>query len=117
MFFCPRTGTAGNMNFVVRGSTGAEQIVDGPTPLSLGWHHVAVTIDTQATTTTIYVDGEPVASGGTAQLPRDMGVTTQNWIGRSQYSADAYFLGSIDDFRIYDRALSAAEVRYLAGDR
>ena len=117
MFFCPRTGTAGNMNFVVRGSTGAEQIVDGPTPLSVGWHHVAVTIDTQATTTTIYVDGEPVASGGTAQLPRDMGVTTQNWIGRSQYSADAYFLGSIDDFRIYDRALSAAEVRYLAGDR
>jgi hypothetical protein len=29
----------------------------------------------------------------------------------------AYFLGSIDDFRIYNRALSAAEVRYLAGDR
>ena len=116
MFFCPRTGTAGNMVFVVRGSTGAEQIVDGPTALSVGWHHVAVTIDTQATTTTIYVDGEPVASGGTAQLPRDMGVTDQNWIGRSQYP-DALFLGSIDDFRIYNRALSAGEVRYLAGDR
>ena len=116
MFFCPRTGTAGIMTFVVRGSTGAEQIVDGPTSLSVGWHHVAVTIDTQTTTTTIYIDGEPVASGGTAQLPRDMGVTDQNWIGKSQYP-DALFLGSIDDFRIYNRALSAAEVRYLAGDR
>jgi hypothetical protein len=116
MFFCPRTGTAGNMVFVVRGSTGAEQIVDGPTPVSVGWHHVAVTIDTQAAMTTIYVDGEPVASGGTAQLPKDMGVTDQNWIGKSQYP-DALFLGSIDDFRIYNRTLSAGEVRYLAGDR
>jgi len=116
MFFCPRTGTAGIMTFVVRGSTGAEQIVDGPATLSVGWHHVAVTIDTQAATTTIYIDGEPVASGGTAQLPRDMGVTDQNWIGKSQYP-DALLLGSIDDFCIYNRALTAAEVRYLAGDR
>jgi hypothetical protein len=117
MFYCPRTGTAGNMVFVVRGSTGAEQIVDGPAPLAVGWHHVAITIDTQAKATTIYVDGERIAAGGTAVLPKDMGNTTQNWIGRSQYSADAYFFGSIDDFRIYNRALSAAEVRYLAGDR
>jgi hypothetical protein len=104
------------MVFVVRGSTGAEQIVDGPAPLRVGWHHVAVTIDTQAAATTIYVDGEPVASGGTAQLPKDMGVTDQNWIGKSQYP-DALFLGSIDDLRIYRRALSRGEVRYLAGDR
>jgi hypothetical protein len=68
-------------------------------------------------TITLYVDGEQIASGATAVLPRDLGNTTQNWIGRSQYAADAYLFGSIDDFRIYNRALSAAEVRYLAGDR
>lgn len=117
MFYCPRTGTAGNMTFVLRGATGAEQIVDGPSPLSVGWHHVAVTIDSKAKKTVIYIDGEQVASGGAAILPKDMGKTTQNWIGRSQYAADAYYLGSVDDFRIYNRALSAPEVRYLAGDR
>jgi hypothetical protein len=28
----------------------------------------------------------------------------QNWIGRSQWSADPYFKGRIDDFRIYHGA-------------
>jgi hypothetical protein len=47
----------------------------------------------------------------------DLGVTTQNWLGRSQWTADPFFGGSIDDFHIYNRALSESEVRYLAGDR
>jgi len=58
-----------------------------------------------------------VASGPTAVLPRDLGVTTQNWLGRSQWSGDGYYQGQIDEFRIYDRALTAGEVRYLAGYR
>jgi hypothetical protein len=58
-----------------------------------------------------------VDSGPTTVLPKDLGVTTNNWLGRSIYTADPYFNGAIDDFRIYDRALSEAEVRYLAGDR
>jgi hypothetical protein len=117
MFFCPRTGTAGNMQFVLRNLARAETVVNGPSPLSVGWHHVAATIDSQAQMIVLYVDGERVASAATNLVPKDMGQTTQNWIGRSQYAADAYFFGSIDDFRIYSRALSAAEVRYLAGDR
>jgi hypothetical protein len=52
-----------------------------------------------------------------AVLPKNLGNTTQNWIGRSQFTADAFFLGMVDDFRLYNRAVSAAEVRYLAGDR
>jgi hypothetical protein len=46
-----------------------------------------------------------------------MGVTNQNWLGRSQWSADGYYQGLIDEFRIYNRALSDGEVRYVAGDR
>ena len=117
MFLCPRQGTTGNMRFGIRSATVNEQIVNSPGVLTVGWHHVAVALDSQAKTITLYVDGERIASGATALLPKDLGKTTQNWIGRSQYAADAYFLGSIDDFRIYNRALSAAEVRYLAGDR
>ena len=44
-------------------------------------------------------------------------MTNQNWLGRSQWTADAFFTGVLDDFRIYNRALSESEVRYLAGDR
>jgi hypothetical protein len=46
--------------------------------------------------------------------PFRMRRTTQNWIGRSQYPADPYFNGKIDDFRIYHGALSAAEIAALA---
>ena len=36
--------------------------------------------------------------------------TTLNWLGRSPYSSDPFFYGSLDDFRIYKRALSAEEI-------
>ena len=34
------------------------------------------------------------ASGATTLLPKNMGVTTQNWIAKSQYPADAYYKGA-----------------------
>jgi hypothetical protein len=58
-----------------------------------------------------------LTSSSVAVLPKNLGNTTQNWIGRSQFTADAFFLGMVDDFRLYNRAVSASEVRYLAGDR
>jgi hypothetical protein len=117
MFLCPRQDVAGNMRFGIRTAAVNEQIVNSPGPMTVGWHHTAVAIDSQARTITLYLDGEPVASGATTLLARDLGATTQNWLGRSQYTADAYFFGSMDDFRIYNRVLSTAELRYLAGDR
>lgn len=39
--------------------------------------------------------------------------TTQNWVGRSEYSADPYLDGQMDEFRIFNRALSASEVLSL----
>jgi hypothetical protein len=68
-------------------------------------------------TGTIYVDGVAVRTGTTTVLPKDLGVTTQNWVGRSEYTTDPFFNGQLDDFRIYNVALTAGQVRYLAGDR
>jgi hypothetical protein len=116
MFLSPRQSTGGTMRFAIRTATVAEQVVDGPI-MSVGWHHMAVAINSTAMTMNLYLDGELVGSAATTLLPKDLGNTTQSWIGRSQYEADAYFTGSIDDFRIYNRVLSEAEVRYLAGDR
>ncbi len=119
MFLCPRTGTSGPIRFAITPAGGAgESIVETPRSVPTdGWHHVAVVIDSATMTVQVYVDGEVAASGATTTLPRDLGATTQNWLARSQYTADAYFAGSLDDFAIYSRALSPGEVRYLAGDR
>jgi hypothetical protein len=65
----------------------------------------------------LFVDGEMVASGPTTTLPSALGKTTQNWLGDSQWTGDPLYSGRIDEFRIYNRTLSAGEVRYLAGDR
>jgi hypothetical protein len=68
-------------------------------------------------TETLYIDGTPADSQPTTLLPKDLGVTTTNRLGRSVYTTDAYYNGSIDDFRIYNRVLSEGEIHYLAGDR
>ncbi|MEN6425741.1 MAG: LamG-like jellyroll fold domain-containing protein [Phycisphaerales bacterium] len=117
MFLSPRQSTAGAMRFAIRTAAVAEQIVDSAAAMPTGWHHAAVTIDSTTMTMKLYLDGEQVGEAATTLLPRDLGNTTQNWLGRSQWTADAYFSGKLDDFRIYNRALSASEVRYLAGDR
>jgi len=117
MFLTPRQGTTGAMRFAIRTATVGEQIVNAPAALPLGWHHVAISIDSATMRMTLYLDGDQVGEAPTTLLPKDLGNTTQNWLGRSQYTADAYFSGLLDEFRIYNRVLSAAEVRYLAGDR
>ena len=53
----------------------------------------------------------------TDTLPADLGTTTNNWLGRSQWDADGYFDGLLDEVRIYSEALSEAEIRWLAGDQ
>ena len=45
--------------------------------------------------------------------PSSLGSTTQNYIGKSQWP-DPNLTGSVDDFRIYSRALNATEVAALA---
>jgi hypothetical protein len=104
-----RSGTQ-SPRFAMRSATVGEQIVTAPAALGTGWHHLAVAIDSAAMKLTLFVDGAAVASGATTILPKDMGVTTQNWVARSQYAADAYYKGDVDELRIYDRVLTADEV-------
>jgi hypothetical protein len=118
MFLTPRQSTSGAMRFAITtsGSTG-ESIVNAPAMLPTGWHHVAVVIDGSSKVVQLCLDGTVVGSGPSVTLPSALGKTTQNWLGRSQYAADAYFSGTMDEFRIYSRPLSVGEVRFLAGDR
>ena len=109
IFLCPRTGVDGPLRLAITIGGGAgESLIDSSAILPSGWHHVAAVISLEGMQ--IYLDGAVIASGTTDLVPSDLGQTSSNWLGRSQYPADAYFNGSLDDFRIYDYALTADEI-------
>jgi hypothetical protein len=77
------------------------------------WVHLAVTL--RGTVGTLYVDGVQAGTNSAISFaPFQLGATTQNWLGRSQYGADPTFDGRLQDFRLYSGALSAEEVAALA---
>jgi hypothetical protein len=104
------------MRFAIATSgNGAEQQLNAPGNLPLNtWSHVAVTLS--GTTGTLYVNGQAVATNDNMTLnPAALGTTNNNWIGRSQFGADPFLAATVDDFQIYDHALSASDVAALAG--
>src|SRR5262249_33303552 len=81
--------------------------------------HFAVTVDKDFGITALYVNGQPVCiEFGDPITFFDFDLPPTNcYLGKSQYDADAYYTGSIDEFRIYNNALSPDDVHasYLAG--
>jgi hypothetical protein len=114
MFLTVNAGGAGLRFAVTTTGGGGEQQLTGGGQLPLNtWSHVAVTLS--GSTGTLYLNGTAVATNPNMTLhPSNLGNTNQNWIGRSQYS-DPYLNATVDDFQIYGRALSAADVGALAG--
>ena len=111
MFLAPASGGASVRYAITTGS--GEQQLNRAGNLSTGvWHHLAVTL--AGSTGVLYVDGVPANTNLSMTLtPSSLGSTTQNYIGKSQWS-DPNLTGSVDDFRIYSRALNATEVAALA---
>jgi Concanavalin A-like lectin/glucanases superfamily len=111
MFLTPNSGQ--NTRFAITTGGGTQEQQTNASPLgTLAWHHVAVTL--AGTTVTLYLDGAAVATQPSTTLnPSSLGTTNKNWIGRSQYAADSYLNGRVDNFRIYDRPLGGAEVQAL----
>jgi|GEM_PF-205249 len=115
MFLTPKNGANGFVRFAITTSGGTgEQRIDGQAALPTGvWTHVAVTV--YGNVGILYVNGVEVGRNSSLTLnPQSLGSTTQNWIGRSQFSGDPYLNGVVDDFRIYSGALSATDVQALA---
>lgn len=76
------------------------------------WHHLAFTL--KGSVGTLYVDGvkAEVKTDFTVN-PSSLGNTTDNYIGRPTWP-DPYLNGMIDDFRLYDCALTDQQVYGLA---
>ncbi len=114
MMLTPRTsGGIARFAITLNGYSG-EEVIDAASALPSGrWVHVAVTLS--GATGRLYIDGVEAGSNSAMNFaPFRIGPTTQNWLGRSQFSADPYLNGRIDDFRIYSGALGAADIAALA---
>lgn len=114
MALIPRDGK-GVMRFCTTGTTWlGEQGVAANSALPTGkWVHVALTLSGKLAT--LYMDGVLANSASSVDLvPFQLGATSQNWLGRSQYAADPFFNGRIQDFRLFAGALSASDVASLA---
>jgi len=68
-----------------------------------GWHHI--TAVGSGSTTTFYIDGVSVGSSAVKST------SNIDYIGNYQYGGQNW--GTIDDLRVYNRALSAAEITTL----
>jgi hypothetical protein len=114
MFLTNNVPGAGLRFAITASGNGSEQRINAAALPTGVWKHVAVTWS--GNTAILYVDGAEVARNSAMTLnPSSLGTTTLNYIGKSQWS-DPYLNGTIDDFRIYNRALSATEVASLASN-
>ncbi|MES2777228.1 MAG: glycosyl hydrolase [Bacteroidota bacterium] len=76
------------------------------------WVHVV--ISQKDSVFKFYVNGTLQYTDSTDKVkPSDLGITTQNYIGRSVWSTDPYCDHAYDDFRIYNYAVSDQNVAEL----
>jgi hypothetical protein len=75
------------------------------------WHHLAA-VQHASNGMKLYLDGVEVATGGNTANIIDPSGTLH--IGRRNLTNNQYFTGAIDDFSIFNRALTAGEVTTLA---
>ena len=102
-FFAMGDGTA------LYGAVGTDGIADG------SFHHIAgVRV---GTTLFLYVDGEMKATQTTPTLIDATSTNPLGIAGRERPDSDAYYTGIADEVALFDRALTAAEIRsvYEAG--
>lgn len=108
------TVNSGSNNMRLAFETGDNSKIDAGAVLKTGeWQHLAVVID--GSKATLYLNGGKLDEASDFQfVPMLISNMTSNLLGKSNYTADSYYDGAMDDFRIYNRALSASEIGMLS---
>ncbi|GIP16183.1 hypothetical protein J40TS1_18250 [Paenibacillus montaniterrae] len=113
IFFTLNNGSSVQLGLHL-GST-VQSLTGVPFTSSNQWQHIAVTIEDK--TAIIYINGIEVLKNTNLTItPDQLGATSANYIGKSQYSSDPNYVGKIEDFRIYSRALDEFEVMQVMGE-
>lgn len=73
------------------------------------WQNVVLVLD--GTNMKLYIDGSLAAENkNTGITTASLGTDLLAYLGKSFYSGDGYFKGSFDNFKVYNRVLSEAEI-------
>jgi hypothetical protein len=116
MFLTPSSGS-GTLRFAIStngNAPGAEQILE-TLPLPAGqWRHIAVTRN--GSSARLYTNGVMAVTGSVTIAPANFNPAL-NYLGESQYAADPFFNGRLDEVFIYNYALSSAEISHLADNQ
>ncbi len=118
IFLTPNSG-GNNLRFALKNGWG-EQVTDAGSAIKTNeWMHVVVTFAWDANakkgTSKIFVNGIMVGVNTEVTItPSMLPLTNKNYIAKSQYP-DPALNGTVDDFRIYNRTLSDAEILDMNG--
>jgi hypothetical protein len=90
-------------------SSSTANVIQGPVAQT-GWHYLTLVQNGPARTRQLYVDGALAGTGaaGDASGAGDL------WVGGSQSMSGEYFNGAVDDLRVYNIDLTAADIQALA---
>lgn len=111
MFLSPRNGS-NRWRFAITTGSGEQGIDASVSATANVWTHVAVTMS--GNSAVLYINGVEKGRNSSMTLnPSSLGNTTLNYIGDSQWTGDPLLKGSIDDFRIFSSALTAAQISSL----
>jgi len=97
-----------------RGGSGATGRLDALTASEIdsNWHHVIATFDAAAQDSLrLYVDGVPVDSENISSA--SLMIPTNNWTVGSSRTSERYWPGRVDDAGVWNKALTADEVKSL----
>ncbi len=113
------SGVATTRSSIKPVSGGAEVGVDATAKLPAGhWVNLVTTID--GTSLTYYLNGVRIGSTPArldlAATMDSAANTTSGYLGKPFWGGHPFLSGAIDDFRVYDAALSDTQVAALAGD-
>ncbi len=104
-------GANPNLYFLVRESNGTLDAVTGTLTIGIDvWTHVAAVFD--GTKLYLYVNGEEDNSDTSSSGLKATNTTSLGIFRNSYWATSEYYSGLGDELRIYNRALSATEIRY-----
>lgn len=104
LFLTPNCGSG--MRLALKDG-GDEQQINTATMTANQWHHVCVTLAAEGMA--LYVDGKLKGQNATPYTLQP----ALNFVGRSQFPADPYFKGYIHDLCVYNRVLTAEEIKAM----
>jgi len=99
----------------------AQFVTTTTSPISTGtWYHIATVINYANDSVTIYVNGQSQAATGTVNFSQNTTsntASTSNAVGSEDDGSSSFFDGVIDDVRIWNRALTADEIKTEYGSK